>query len=75
MCISEPGVVVSVADGMAMVSLRGVVRPVPLIVVASAGIVVSPGDIVLVHTGLAVAVLTPDEAAERVAFLQQGDVP
>jgi|HigsolmetaAR201D_1030396.scaffolds.fasta_scaffold98407_2 hydrogenase assembly chaperone HypC/HupF len=72
MCIAEPGVVLAVADGMAQVSIRGVVRDVPLTVVDAQGIVVSPGDVVLVHTGLAVAVLTPEEAAERVSFLHQG---
>ncbi|MBX6748340.1 MAG: HypC/HybG/HupF family hydrogenase formation chaperone [Micromonosporaceae bacterium] len=75
MCIAEPGVVLSVADGMARVSIRGLVRDVPLTIVDALGVVVSPGDIVLVHTGLAVAVLTPEEAAERVSFLQQGAVP
>lgn len=75
MCVSEPGVVVSVADGMARVSIRGVVREVPLTVLAALGITVAPGDVVLVHTGLAVAVLTPEEAAERVFLLQQGAVP
>jgi hydrogenase assembly chaperone HypC/HupF len=75
MCVSEPGVVVSVADGIARVSVRGVVRDVPLTVLAALGLAVAPGDFVLVHTGLAVAVLTPEEAAERVSFLQQGAVP
>jgi hydrogenase expression/formation protein HypC len=72
MCIAEPGVVLSVADGMARVAIRGVVRDVPLTVVDALGVAVSPGDLVLVHTGLAVAVLTEEEAAERASFLQQG---
>jgi len=72
MCVSEPGLVVAVADGMALVAIREVVRAVPLTVVAAMGIAVSPGDFVLVHTGLAVAVLTPQEAAARTSFLRQG---
>jgi hydrogenase assembly chaperone HypC/HupF len=75
MCVSESGVVESVADGLARVAIRGVVRDVPLTILAAQGIEVSPGDIVLVHTGLAVAVLTAEEAAERVVFLSQGAVP
>ena len=72
MCVAEQGLVVAVADGMAMVSLRGRVRPVPLTVVDALGVTVGPGDVVLVHTGLAVAVLTAQEAAERTSFLTEG---
>jgi hydrogenase assembly chaperone HypC/HupF len=72
MCIAESGFVLEVADGSALVSIRGVTRRVPLTVVASLGIAVSPGDYLLVHTGLAVGVLTPQEAAELSTFLQQG---
>jgi hydrogenase maturation factor len=45
---------------------------VPLTVVAALGISVSPGDLVLVHTGLAESELTPEEAAERAIFLTGG---
>ena len=72
MCVSETGLVMAVADEMALVSMRGTVRQVPLTVVSSLGVAVVPGDIVLVHTGLAVAVLTPQEAAEHCAFLIEG---
>jgi hydrogenase expression/formation protein HypC len=72
MCVAESGLVVAVADGRALVSIRGVTREVPLTVVSALGVAVSPGDYVLVHTGLAVAVLTPQESAERTSFLRQG---
>jgi hydrogenase assembly chaperone HypC/HupF len=72
MCVAETGLVVAVADGMALVAIRGVVREVPLTVTAAMGIAVSPGDCVLVHTGLAVAVLTTEEAAEHTSYLRQG---
>ena len=72
MCVSEPGLVVAVAGETALVAIRGVVRDVPLTVLSALGIDVAPGDHVLVHTGLAVAVLTAEEAAARTAFLCQG---
>jgi hydrogenase assembly chaperone HypC/HupF len=64
--------VVAVADETALVEIRGVVRNVPLTVLAAQDIAVAPGDYVLVHTGLAVAVLTAGEAAARTSFLRQG---
>jgi hydrogenase assembly chaperone HypC/HupF len=72
MCVSQQGIVVAVADGKALVSIGDVIREVPLTVLASQGIDVSPGDFLLVHTGLAVAVLTAEEAAEQRSFLSQG---
>ena len=61
-----------VDDGMALVQLRGAVRKVPLTVLTSTGETVVPGDYVLVHTGLAVARLMPQEAADLISFLHQG---
>jgi hydrogenase maturation factor len=70
--MSEPGLVVSVTDGMALVAIRGILREVPLTVLADLAVDVLPGDTVLMHCGLAVAVLTPQEAAQRNAFLHEG---
>jgi hydrogenase assembly chaperone HypC/HupF len=73
MCVAEAAQVLGVADGMASVLVRGGrVQSVPLTVIESLGIVVTPGDFVLVHTGLAVAVLTAQEAAEQASFLSDG---
>jgi hydrogenase assembly chaperone HypC/HupF len=73
MCVAEAAQVLAVADGMASVSMRGGrVLSVPLTVVESLGIVVTPGDFLLVHTGLAVAVLTAQEAAEQASFFSDG---
>jgi hydrogenase expression/formation protein HypC len=72
MCVAEPAAVLEVDDGMALVELRGVARTVPLTVLMSTGEIVVPGDFVLVHTGLAVARLTHQEAADRISFLHQG---
>jgi len=74
MCLSEAALVLSVeADETALVDLRGAARTVPLILVTSAGETVSPGDWLLVQTGLAVARITAAEAAERNSFLHQGE--
>jgi hydrogenase assembly chaperone HypC/HupF len=72
MCIAEPGLVMAVADEIALVSIRGVIRQVPLTVLTALNIAVAPGEFVLVHTGLAVAVLSPQEAFEQTSFLEQG---
>jgi hydrogenase assembly chaperone HypC/HupF len=72
MCVAEAAQVIAVTDGMASVSVRGRVRIVPLTVIESLGVVVTPGDFVLVHTGLAVAVLTAQEAAEQASFFSEG---
>jgi hydrogenase assembly chaperone HypC/HupF len=72
MCVAEQGRVLAVADDRALVSIRGVARDVPLTVLSVLGIAVAPGDFVLVHTGLAVAVLTAQEASEHTTFRQQG---
>ncbi len=73
MCVAEAAQVLGVAEGMASVLARGGrVRSVPLTVIESLGIVVAPGDYVLVHTGLAVAVLTAQEAAEQASFFSTG---
>ena len=73
MCVAETAQVLGVAEGMATVLVRGGrVRSVPLTVIESLGIVVAPGDYVLVHTGLAVAVLTAQEAVEQASFLNTG---
>ena len=72
MCVSEPGLVLAVDEGMASVEIRGVIRSVPLTVVTSAGVSVAPGDFLLVQTGLAVAKLSARDAAERILFLRQG---
>lgn len=72
MCVAQPGLVVAICGETALVVVCGVVRDVPLTVLTAQGVDVTPGDHVLVHTGLAVAVLTAKEAAERTAFLRQG---
>jgi hydrogenase maturation factor len=70
MCVSEAALVLSVeGDETALVQLRGAPRRVPIVVVTAAGETVSPGDWLLVQTGLAVARVSPAEAAQRNAYL------
>jgi hydrogenase maturation factor len=72
MCVSEAGLVLAVeGDETALVSVGGFERRVPLIVVTGAGETVTPGDWLLIHTGLAVARITADEAAFYQSFVPQ----
>lgn len=73
MCISEAALVLSVdGDEAALVELRGSPRRVPLVLITSAGDTVSPGDWLLVQTGLAVARISADQAADYDALRQLG---
>lgn len=73
MCLSYPARVVSLEDvDVAIVDIRGTHRRVPLVVVVADGTTVAPGDWLLVQTGLAVAQISPAEAAQRLALIEQG---
>jgi hydrogenase expression/formation protein HypC len=74
MCLSEAACVVEVDGDSAVVDLRGAHRRVPLVMLTFAGEVVTPGDWLLLHTGLAVARISATEAAEVNAIRHQGDV-
>jgi hydrogenase expression/formation protein HypC len=72
MCLSYPAQVIEVAaDGTALVAGAGPARRVPLVVITSAGQRVQAGDWLLVHSGLAVARISPDEAASARALLEE----
>ena len=78
MCVSEAGLVLAVeGDERALVSVAGSERWVPLIVVtggrAGDGETVAPGDWLLIHTGLAVARITAEEAAVHYSYRLLGD--
>jgi hydrogenase expression/formation protein HypC len=74
MCLSEAACVVEVDGDSAVVDLRGAHRRVPLVMLTFAGEVITPGDWLLLHTGLAVARISATEAAEVNAIRHQGDV-
>lgn len=70
MCIEVVGQVVSLPDGedgVALIDIGGSIRRVSLVILRLDDIPVAPGDWLLSHTGLAVAVLEPEHAAEIVA--------
>lgn len=49
-------------EGMAIVDANGSVRRVSLVMLTLENAQVVPGDWLLVHTGLAMSILSPDEA-------------
>lgn len=76
MCLAVPGKVLSVSGDdplvrAARVSFNGVIKQVSLACAPEARV----GDYVLVHVGVAISVVDPQEAAETFAYLQQmGDL-
>ena len=74
MCLSEAACVVEVDGDTAVVDRRGARHRVPLVMLTFAGEVVTPGDWLLLHTGLAVARISATEAAEVNAIRHEGDV-
>jgi hydrogenase assembly chaperone HypC/HupF len=66
MCVSMPARVLSVDDGgrSALVDVDGSERHVALTILVLDGTPVAAGDWLLVHTGLAVEILAPDDAAD-----------
>ncbi len=59
MCLGIPGRVVRVEDSIALVDFGGIVREVDVSLVD-----VKPGDYVVVHAGIAISELRPEEAEE-----------
>ena len=59
MCLSKPGQVVQVNDGLALVEVRGKTQWFNALTEPG----LKAGDFVLTHTGLVIAVLSEDEAA------------
>ena len=70
MCTSMPARVVRVSDDgtVAVADVDGTERRVDLTVLTFDGRTARPGDWLLVHTGFAVDVLAPDDAAELLAL-------
>lgn len=72
MCLAVPGKVLSVAGDdpllrAARVSFNGVIKEVSLTCAPEAKV----GDYVLVHVGVAISVVDPQEAAETFEYLRQ----
>ncbi len=66
MCLGIPARVVSIRGKEAVLNLRG--REV---VADASAVQVSPGDYVVTYSGLIVQVLSPEEAEETLALLDQ----
>ncbi|MBE3070277.1 MAG: HypC/HybG/HupF family hydrogenase formation chaperone [Planctomycetes bacterium] len=67
MCLAVPGQIVSKEDGMGVIDVRGNRMRAGLVLVPDAGV----GDWVLLHAGFAITLITPDDAAETNALLDQ----
>ena len=67
MCLAVPGKILSREDGIGVVDIRGNRMRAGLALVPEAKV----GDWVLVHAGFAITRLTPDDAAETNALLDQ----
>ena len=63
MCMSEIGHVIEVDGRHATVDVQGQKKGIVLDALQIEGECVAPGQDVLIHTGFAVAILDPDEAA------------
>lgn len=71
MCVTYPGRVLGVADGMAEVLVQGQRRRASLVVVPEA----VAGDWVIVAAGTVLEILEPQDAAEILAMLGSADPP
>jgi len=69
MCLAVPALVVSIDGNEGEVEMAGVRRRVGLQLVPEARV----GDYVLVHTGFAINVLDPSEAAESLKLFRELD--
>jgi hydrogenase expression/formation protein HypC len=67
MCLAVPGKIVTKEDGVGVVDIRGNRLRAGLVLVPEAGV----GDWVLVHAGFAITQITPQDAAETNALLDQ----
>jgi len=67
MCLAVPGRIVEKESGIGVIDIRGNRLRAGLALVPEAAV----GDWVLIHAGFAITVLTPDDAAETNALLDQ----
>lgn len=72
MCVGEIGQVIDVLPSQALASCGGRARPVSLLTLPDT---VRPGDWILLHSGFALARLTPDEARDAIALRNPPTMP
>ena len=67
MCLAIPALIKSIDGQQAVADIDGVTRKVSLQLTPEAKV----GDYVLLHTGYAISIIDPDEAAETLKLLRQ----
>jgi len=67
MCLAVPGKIISKENAVGVVDIRGNRMRAGLALVPEAGV----GDWVLIHAGFAITTVTPQDAAETNALLDQ----
>ena len=67
MCLAIPALIKSIDGQQAVADIDGVTRKVSLQLTPEAKV----GDYVLLHTGYAISVIDPDEAAETLKLLRE----
>jgi len=67
MCLAVPGQIVEVTEGIGLVDVRGNRMRAGLALVPEAGV----GDWVLLHAGFAITQISPQDAAETNALLDE----
>ncbi|MFH0896172.1 MAG: HypC/HybG/HupF family hydrogenase formation chaperone [Bacteroidota bacterium] len=67
MCLSIPAEVISIEGDTAKVTVGGAVREASLQLLEE----VKVGDFVLLHTGFAIEVISPEEAEETMRYLRE----
>ncbi len=67
MCLAIPALIKSIKGEQAVVDIEGVKRKVSLQLTPEARV----GDYILLHTGYAISVIDPEEAAETLKLLKE----
>ena len=67
MCLAVPGQIVEMTEGLGVVEVRGNRMRAGLALVPDAAV----GDWVLLHAGFAITKITPEDAAETGALLEE----
>lgn len=67
MCLAVPGEIVKIDGIRAEVNFSGAVRIADLSLISGA----KPGDYVLVHAGVAIQIVPPDDARETIKLFEE----
>jgi hydrogenase expression/formation protein HypC len=67
MCLAIPALIKSISGQQAVADVEGVTRDISLQLTPEAKV----GDYVLLHTGYAISIIDPEEAAETLKLLRE----